>query len=125
MTKWLKIILLGLLIWVIPFAISLLVWDIEAQQPSIPTEWFNALMAFAWVIGFSIAIWIYSKGISGNQIREAWTAGIVWYFVLIVMDFFVLVLAFNMAAALYYPLLLTYLNTLVLTVVVGYILSKK
>jgi len=124
MNKYLKIILLGILIWAIPFLVSFTVWDVEAGAPTVSMSWFNAIMAFAWAVGFAIALTIYFKG-SKSPASDGWTAGILWYLALILLDLIVLVGLFKMAIPDWYPMLLTYLNTLVITVVVGKLLSKK
>ena len=124
MNKLLKIILLGVLIWAIPFVVSFFVWDVEAGGPSVSNEWFNAIMAFSWAIGFAIAAFVFFKE-SLTPSKDGWTAGITWYIVLILMDYLVLVLAFGMSYAQYAAMLVTYLNTLLLTGVFGEILKRR
>ena len=125
MNKWLKLVLLGILIWLIPFILSWFVWDVEANAPSVSFGLFNAIMAFGWSIGFAIALVVYFKGMKKNQYKEGLTAGITWYIVLVAMDLIVLVGALGMALSDWYYMFLTYLNTLLLTVVVGKLLSKS
>jgi hypothetical protein len=124
MNKFLKIILLGLIIWGLPFLTSFLVWDLEANTARIEMAWFSALMAFTWAVGFAIAACIYFRSVSENYVAEGWTTGIVWYIELLALDLITLVALFNMPLTDFYPMLLTYLNSVVLSASIGYILNK-
>lgn len=125
MHKCIKKLLLGLIIWTIPFLSSFFVWDVQAGGPSVPMAWFNAIMAFTWSIGFAIAAYIFFKDVDkADAKKEGVVAGIVWYLELILLDLAVLVGAFGMAIGDYYPMLLTYLNALVISVAIGYAIKK-
>jgi hypothetical protein len=121
MNKILKTLLLGLVVWVIPFLSSFFVWDMKANAPSISLAWFYALMGVTGAIGFSIAAYYQFKNVRKDTIREAWITGIIWYFELILLDFIFLVLLFSMTLENYYHLLLTYLTPLILCIAIGYI----
>ena len=121
MNKVLKILLLGLIIWAIPFFSSFFVWDMATNAPKVSIEWFNALMAFTWAIGFGIAALIYFKGVKKDSVRAGWTAGIMWYIELLVLDLIFLVILFKMQIADYFPMLLTYLNAVIISAAIGYI----
>jgi len=125
MNRTLKRILLGLIIWAVPFVTSLFIWDVEAGAPIFSMAWFYAFMAFTGALGFAIAAYLYFKGVKNKDaVTEGWTAGITWYVELILLDLAVLVGIFGMTMGDYYHLLLTYLNPLVLAVILGYILKK-
>lgn len=123
MNKWLKIILLGLIIWVIPFVVSVVVWDLETNQPKVTIAWFYALMAFTGAIGFAIAACLYFRKVKGDPVKEAVMVGIIWYIELLLLDLIVLVGFFGMTMTDYYHLTITYLNPLVLSILVGYIIK--
>lgn len=123
MNKILKILLLGLIIWALPFFSSFFVWDMTTNAPKVSMEWFNALMAFTWAIGFGIAACIYFKAVKKDSVREGWTAGIIWYIELLVLDLIFLVGLFKMQIADYFPMLLTYLNSVIISAAIGY--AKK
>jgi len=125
MNKYFKIILLGLIIWAIPFVTSFFVWDVEAGIPTVGVPWFNALMAFTWAVGFAIAACVYFRKVKKDTVREGWTTGIIWYIELLVLDLIVLVGFFHMAIIGYYPLLLTYLNAVAISSAIGYIKRGK
>ncbi|VVB77874.1 Uncharacterised protein [uncultured archaeon] len=121
MNKILKTLLLGLVIWVIPFLASFLVWDVKAGGPSIDVAWFYALMGFTGAISFSIAAYYQFKNVKKNTSYEGWTSGIIWYIELVLLDFIFLVVLFGMTIGSYSHLLLTYLNVLILSVAIGYL----
>jgi hypothetical protein len=120
MNKYVKKLLLGLLIWAVPFISSFFIWDVENNMPSVSMPWFNSIMAFTWAVGFAIALYLYFK----DKESDGWEAGIIWYIELIVLDLLILVWAFGMSAADYYPMLIMYLNTLVIAGVVGMVKNK-
>ncbi len=120
MNKFLKRILLGLLIWAIPFFAALFVWDVEANAAKISLPWFNALMAFTWAIGFAIAVCVYFRSVKKDFVKEGWATGIIWYIELLVLDLITLVGIFGMAMADFYPMVLTYLNAVAISAAIGY-----
>lgn len=114
-------LLLGGIIWIIPFITSFFVWDIKDNAPAISQEWFNALMAFTWAIGFSIAAFMYFKDAKKKDQTDGWKTGGIWYIEQVALDLVVLVGLFGMTMTNYYPMLLTYLNTVLITGAIGYV----
>ncbi len=120
MNKIIKRILLGLIIWAVPFITSFFVWDIEANAPAVSWGWFSAIMAFTWSIGFGIAAYFYFRKVKKKEaVKEGWTTGITWFLELVILDFLVLVGIFATAMADFYPLIVTYLGTMVTSIVIG------
>ena len=124
MNKTLKRILIGFIPWGIPFLTSFLVWDTTKNAPSVGLPWFYALMAITGSIGFGLAAFLWFRKIRKDTIREGWITGITWYVQAVIMDLLILVMVFGMSTAEYYPLLITYLNFVVLGVSLGYIIKK-
>ncbi|MBS3116692.1 hypothetical protein J4421_03795 [Candidatus Woesearchaeota archaeon] len=124
MNKFLKRLSLGLIIWAIPLVTSFFVWDVKANAPAVSVAWFNALMSFTWAIGFVIAAFFWFKNIEQDAVKEGLTTGITWYLEAVILDLIVLVGAFGMTITDFYPLLLTYLGTVVMSVGIGYIIRK-
>lgn len=121
MNKFLKKILLGLIVWVVPFVASVFVWDTAANTAKIGMDWFAALMGFTGSVGFAIAACIYFSKIKKDTVKEGWTTGITWYIELLILDYIVLVFAFGMAFADYASMFLSYLSIVALSAAVGYI----
>ena len=124
MNKILKKLLLGLIIWVIPFAASFFVWDVANNMPSVSYPWFYALMGFTGAVGFAIAACLYFRKIK-NPVKEGWMTGLTWYIELLVLDLIVLVGLMGMSFSGFYHLFLTYLSPFALAVAVGYVLKNK
>lgn len=121
MNKFLKRILFGLIIWAIPFIASLFVWDMKANTASIGMDWFNALMAFTWAVGFAIAVCFYFRNLrKKDAVAEGWITGITWYVELLVLDLIVLVWLFGMTMPDFYPMVITYLNAVAISAAIGY-----
>jgi hypothetical protein len=121
MNKTVKTLLLGLVVWVIPFLASFFVWDVKTNAPSVSAAWFYALMGVTGAIGFAIAAYYQFKDVRKDTVKEGWMTGIIWYVELILLDLIFLVGLFGMALPDYFHLLLTYLTPLILCVAVGYI----
>lgn len=121
MNKILKTILLGILVWIIPFIASIFTWDVLANAPAIDIAWFYALMGVTGAIGFSIAAYYQFRDIKADVLKESWKIGIIWYLELIALDYIFLVLLFGMSNSSYSHLLLTYLGPLILCIAIGYI----
>lgn len=124
MNRILKRILLGLIIWAVPFVTSIFVWDMEANAAKISMAWFSALMVFAWAVGFAIAACLYFRDIVGNAVKEGWITGITWYIEMLMLDLVVLVFLFSMPIKDLYSQLLTYLNVIAICASIGYILRR-
>jgi len=121
-----KVKLYGLIIWAIPFLTSFFVWDFEANAPSIPMAWFNAIMALTFAIGLVIALKLtFWKTVKKDYFKWSLNAGISWYIELLLLDLIFLVWIFKMSWADYFPMIVTYLNAPIITISVGKILSWK
>lgn len=116
-----KRFLLGLIIWAIPFLTSFFIWDVNANAPTVSMAWFNAIMAFSWSLGFAIAAYLYFKTIRKNACKEGWITGVTWYAELLILDAIFLLRLFGMSFVDYYPMFLTYLNAVTISVAIGYI----
>lgn len=125
MNKALKIILLGVLIWIVPFIVSMFIWDVEAGMPIVSAYWFGTIMAVCWAVAFAIAICVYFRSKLKDPVRDGWIVGISWFIVLLILDLIVLVAAFGMDIADYLRMFINYLATLIITVAVGYVKAAK
>lgn len=121
MNKTLRTILLGLIVWGIPFLASFFVWDVKLNAPAIDLAWFYALMGFAGAVGFALAAYYQFKNIVKNSVKEAWKTAIIWYFECVLLDLTVLVGLFGMSLSSYSHLSLAYLTPATLAVAIGYI----
>ena len=82
MNKNLKIVLFGLLVWLIPFMVSFFIYPLKTPMYSLFESIMSVLIAVAAVI-FS---YFYFKDIGANFVREGVVTGIVWFIIAIVID---------------------------------------
>jgi len=84
MNKSLKIVLYGFLVWLIPFAVSFIIYPIKTPFYSLFESILSVLIAISAVI-FS---YFYFKSIKQNYINEGIIIGITWLLINIIIDLF-------------------------------------
>lgn len=125
MNKWVKTVLLGLMMWIITFMagfFSFSFFDAEAGSPVVWT-WISAIKEFSVVIGLALALFLAYRNKKQDYKRTAWKTGIVWYVTILLMDLIVLVGLFNIELEFWFPLIFTYSIVLIIPIIVGYLLS--
>ena len=124
MKKRVKIVLLGLMIWVIKFIVGGAIFATAGEDgPSIGVWWISGIEAFFVVIGLALALFLLYKDKGQNYKSTAWEAGIAWYVILLFMDLIVLVALFGLEIELWFPLVLLNFKVLIIPIVVGYLLA--
>ena len=119
-----KIVLLGLMIWVITFIVGFVgfvIFDTEADGPS-GLLWISAIKAFFLGIGLALALFLVYRDKGQNYKRTAWEAGISWYAIILLMDLVVLIGLLGLGLELWFPLILLQFKVLIIPIVVGYLL---
>lgn len=126
MHKFVKKLLLGFVIWLVPFVVSFFVWDVEAGGPSIPQDWFSGLMMVSLAIGFGIAAHYWFREFKGKKdiVAFAWLTGFVWFVELILLDTIFLVGVFGNSTSVLGPISLAYLGVWILTGTMGHVLKN-
>ena len=123
MNKRVKIVLLGLMIWVIKFIVGSFIFATAGEDgPSIGVWWINGITAFFVAIGLALALFLVYRDKGQDYKRTAWEAGIAWYVILLLMDLIVLVVLFGLELELWFPLILLNFKVLIIPIVVGYLL---
>lgn len=84
MNKNLKIILYGFLVWLVPFAVSFVVFPLKASMRPL----FESIMPLVLTIVVVILAYSYLKDISIDFVKEGFVIGIVWFIINIVIDLF-------------------------------------
>ena len=125
MKKRVKIVLLGLVLWVTTFivgAVGFLIFDTEGDSLS-GVLLISAIKALFLGIGLALALFLVYRDKGQDFKSTAWEAGIVWYVILLLMDLIVLVGLFGLELELWYPLIFNYFMVVIITIVVGYLLA--
>ena len=129
MNKRVKIVLLGLMIWVITFiagAFVFLIFNTGEGEPSTGVlVWANGLKEFAVGIGLALALFLLFRDKGQNYKRTALEAGITWYVILLLMDLIVLVALAGIKLDFWFPSIFTYFTVAIIPIVVGYLLAKS
>ena len=128
MNKKIKIVLLGLMIWVIKFIAGGFIFGIfgaEIDGPPIEALWINGISEFFLVIGLALALFLVYRDGGQNYKRTAWEAGISWYVIILLMDLIVVVGLFGVKLMFWFPLILSDFMVLVIPIVVGYLLVRS
>jgi hypothetical protein len=125
MNKRVKIVLLGLMIWVITFMSGFFIFVIfgaEASDLGVWT-WISGIKEFSITIGLALGLFLVYKDKGQDYKRTAWEAGISWYVILLLMDLIVLIGLMGLEIELGYPSIFTYSTVAIIPIVVGYLLA--
>lgn len=124
MNKYLKIVVFGFLVWLIPFLVSFIVFPLKATMRPL----FESIMPLVLTIVVIILAYYYLKDISTNYVKESLMMGISWYIINIAIDLFMFMPAspMHMSFADYMmDIGLTYLIIPIITIGLGYIAQNK
>ena len=127
MDKWVKIGLLGLMIWVITFIAGFFIFfifDAEADGPPVEVMWINGIAALFLGIGLALALFLVYRDKKQDYKRTGWEAGIAWYAIILLMDLIILVALFGLELELWFPLIFSEVIVLIIPIVVGYLLAR-
>ena len=120
-----KIILLGLMIWVIIFlvgAVGFLIFDTQGDSLS-GVLLVGAIKSLFLGVALSLALYLLYKDKNQNFKHTAWEAGIVWYVTILSMDLIVLIGLFGLELELWFSSIFTYSIVAIVPIVVGYLLA--
>jgi len=119
-----KIVFLGLMIWVIKFIVGASIFATAGEDgPSIEIGWINGIMAFFVGIALALALFLVYRDKGQNFKSTAWEAGVAWYVIILLMDLIVLVGLFGLEIELWFPSILSHFEVLIIPIVVGYLLA--
>ncbi len=125
MNKRMKIVLLGLMIWIITFMAGFfifVIFDTEAGDLGVWT-WISGIKEFSITIGLTLGLFLVFREKGQDYKRTAREAGIAWYVILLVMDLIVLVGFLGLQVELWFPSIFTYSTVAIIPIVVGYLLA--
>jgi len=87
MNRYLKIGLFGFLLWLIPFAVSVLIFPLRTSQRPLFESILPVVIAL-WTVFFSI---LYLSGKKSDLLKEGILIGIAWLLISIVLDLMIFI----------------------------------
>ena len=82
MNRYLKIVLFGFLVWLVPFLVSFAVFPIRASMYPL----FESIMSVIIAVSAVTFSYFYLKGIEANFAKEGISIGIIWFIINISVD---------------------------------------
>ena len=121
MRRFLRIALLGFLVWLIPFVVSVLIFELTSSNRAL-FESIMPVVLTACAVGFSI---IYYRKTEAGLLKDALAIGVIWLAISLVLDLFMFMngpmkMSFSAYMA---DIGLTYLIIPMITVGMGYSLE--
>lgn len=126
MNKYLKIVLFGFLLWLVPFITGFLFVDASGNF-LIPETFFKSIMiVVGGLVGVVLAV-TYFKDVGADFVREGAVIGVTWLVINLCLDLvFVSVGFFPMTITRYFTDIgLRYLIMPIYTIGMGYVLQQK
>jgi len=125
MNKYLKIVLFGFLVWLVPFVASLFFYTAEGKLV-IDVFLFKSIMIVVGSIVGAFLLISYFKNINKDYLKEGILVGVIWFGINILLDLLVLVLMFEMPVVDYFTRIgLGYIVIPVMSIMVGEALANK
>ncbi len=124
MNKYLKIVLFGFLAWLIPFAVSFLVFPLRATMRPL----FESIMPLVLSIVVITLAYYYMKNISIDYVKEGVLIGIIWFIINIAIDLFMFLPPSPMQMGISDYMMdigITYLMIPAITIGIGYMAQNK
>lgn len=82
LNRYLKIIIYGFLVWLVPFAVSFMIYPLKT--PLYPL--FESILSVVIAISAVFFSYYYLKSVMGNYIMEGIIIGLVWFIICIAVD---------------------------------------
>jgi hypothetical protein len=88
MNRYLKIVLFGFFIWLIPFMVSVLIFPLRTSQRPLFESIMPVVIAI-WTVFFAV---IYLSGLKSDFQKEGISLGIAWLLISIILDLLIFVI---------------------------------
>lgn len=124
MNKNSKLILYGFLVWLIPFAVSFIVFPLRTTMRPL----FESIMPLVLSIVVITLAYYYIKNLDSNFVKEGFLIGISWYIINIAIDLFLFMPASPMHMSFVDYMMdigLTYVMIPVITIGMGFMADNK
>ncbi|WP_281773929.1 hypothetical protein [Methanobacterium formicicum] len=124
MNRYLKIILFGFLIWLIPFVVSFFIYPLKTSGNPL----FESIMPLALTIITVLLACTYLKSIQKEFVKESILIGVTWFLINIIIDLIMFLPVSPMQMTLndyMADIGITYLIIPVITMGMGYLVQNK
>lgn len=120
-----KIILPGIYIWLIPFAVSFLFYK-PGGELGIPYDLFKSIMIVVGALSGCYFLFRHFRTLDSDFVKQGITIGVSWFFINIVLDVLILIPIMKVSFPEYFMSIgLRYLMIPVFSFTIGYLLSNK
>ncbi len=116
--KLLKLIGFGLIVWLIPTLITLLVSYLKI------INYFDVISAVAIAVTVIVFSYLYFKNIEANLVKEGFILGIVWLLLSIILDIVLIFLGINQLSLMEYAYYVVPLYIIIPAITIGFGLYK-
>lgn len=82
MNRYLKIVLYGFLIWLLPFAVSFIIFPLKSSIYPL----FESILSVVVAVAAVLFSYLYLKSINKNYVQEGLLVGLIWFFLNIALD---------------------------------------
>lgn len=118
-----KILLLGMMIWIIKFIVGGIIFAIWGEDAAEMLLLISGIESFFVSLGLALALVLMFKNKIENPKQTLWEAGIAWYGILLIMDLIVLYGVLGLEIEFWFPTIFSYFNVLIIPAVVGHLLN--
>lgn len=123
MNRYLKLILLGFFVWLIPFIVSFFMYPLKTAGNPL----FESVMPVIITLITVVLVGLYLKNTEGDLLREGILIGVVWFLISVMIDLFLFLPPSPMQMSItgyFMDIGITYLIIPIITIGMGYLTGK-
>jgi len=124
MNKYLKVILFGFFVWLVPFIVSFFIYPLKTAGNPL----FESVMPVIITLITVVMAGIYLKNAEGNLLKEGILIGVVWFLISVIIDLFLFLPPSPMQMGItgyFMDIGITYLIMPIITIGMGYLSGKN
>ena len=124
MNWYLKVILLGFFVWLVPFIVSFFMYPLKTTGNPL----FESVMPVIITLITVVLAGIYLKNAEGDLLREGILIGVIWFLMSVIIDLFLFLPPSPMQMSItgyFTDIGITYLIIPIITIGMGYLTGKK
>ena len=124
MNRYLKIILFGFVVWLVPFVVSFLIYPLKTAGNPL----FESVMPVIITVITVIMAVIYLKNVEGNLLKGGALIGVIWFLISVIIDLFMFLPSSPMQMSItnyFMDIGVTYLIIPIITMGMAYLTEKR